>query len=232
MFFDALLHILYLIFIFPFEFIFANIMHFYLAHLPVGYALLLLSLTVNILSYPMMRWAAKIENKERAKQFQVNQDIIAVKKEFKGEEAFRKIDAIYKKYHYSALLAFRADLSIFLSIPLFAAAIKTLHDNSIFEGVSFGPLTNLNAPDGLLFGINFLPIFMTLINLYAIKMYNGEQKFFDRANIKLIIIAVLFLIYLYDKSSALMVYWTSNNILSALKITFGMVNKHKEPVVK
>ena len=44
-------------------------------------------------------------------------------------------------------------------------------------------------------------------------------------DIKLIIIAVLFLIYLYDKSSALMVYWTSNNILSALKITFGMVNK-------
>ena len=44
-------------------------------------------------------------------------------------------------------------------------------------------------------------------------------------NIKLIIIALLFLVYLYGRSSALMIYWTFNNILSGLIIVFGFINK-------
>ncbi len=66
---------------------------------------------------------------------------------------------------------------------------------------------------------------MTLVNLFNIKLYNNDNKFFDRANIKLIILALLFLVYLYGRSSALMIYWTSNNILSGLIIVFGFINK-------
>ncbi len=196
--------------------------------LPYGYALILMSIVVNILSLPLMTWAKKIENKEREKQFKVKQEVIAVKKQYKGEEAFRKIDAVYKKYKYNALLAFRADLSIFLSIPIFVAAITTLDNNHIFNGVSFWMIDDLGKPDGLIFGYNFLPVFMTIVNLVSIKLYNNDNKFFDRANIKLIILALLFLVYLYGRSSALMVYWTSNNILSALVIVFGFVNKYQK----
>ena len=89
-------------------------------------------------------------------------------------------------------------------------------------------IDNLGEPDHLFFGYNFLPFFMTAVNLFSIKLYNNDNKFFDRANIKLIIIALLFLVYLYGRSSALMVYWTSNNILSTLIIVFGFVNKYKK----
>lgn len=194
--------------------------------LPHGYALLMMSLVVNLLTLPIMSWAKKVENKERDKQFKVKQEVIGVKKQYKGEEAFRKIDAIYKKYHYSALLAFRADLSIFLQIPIFVAAITTLDNNPVFNNVSFWMIDNLGEPDHLFFGYNFLPFFMTAVNLISIKLYNNDNKFFDRANIKLIIIALLFLVYLYGRSSALMVYWTSNNILSTLIIVLGFVNKY------
>lgn len=184
-----------------------------------------MSLVVNILTIPIMKWAKKVENLEREKQFKVKQEVIAIKREYKGEEAFRKIDAVYKQYKYSAFLAFRADLSIFLSIPLFVAAITVLDGNPIFSGVSFWFIDDLSKPDHLFFGYNFLPVFMTIVNLFAIKLYNNDNKFFDRANIKLIIIALLFLIYLYGRSSALMIYWTFNNILSALIIVFGFINK-------
>ena len=194
--------------------------------LPHGYALLMMSLVVNLLTLPIMSWAKRVENKEREKQFKVKQEVIGIKKQYKGEEAFRKIDAIYKKYHYSALLAFRADLSIFLQIPIFVAAITTLDNNPVFHNVSFWMIDNLGEPDHLFFGYNFLPFFMTAVNLISIKLYNNDNKFFDRANIKLIIIALLFLVYLYGRSSALMVYWTSNNILSALIIVLGFVNKY------
>lgn len=217
--------ILYLICIFPFEYIFSLILKVCLMILPHGYALIMMSLVVNLLTLPIMSWAKKIENREREKQFKVKQEVIGVKKQYKGEEAFRKIDAVYKKYHYSALLAFRADLSIFLSIPIFIAAITTLDSNPVFAGVSFGPISDLSKPDGLVFGYNFLPVFMTLVNLFNIKLYNNDNKFFDRANIKLIIQALLFLVYLYGRSSALMIYWTSNNILSGLIIVFGFINK-------
>lgn len=195
--------------------------------LPHGYALLMMSLVVNLLTLPIMSWAKKVENKEREKQFKVKQEVIAVKKQYKGEEAFRKIDAVYKKYHYSALLAFRSDLSIFLQIPIFVAAITTLDNNPVFNNVSFWMIDNLGEPDHLLFGYNFLPFFMTAVNLFSIKLYNNDNKFFDRANIKLIIIALLFLVYLYGRSSALMVYWTSNNILSCLVLMYGLLKKEK-----
>lgn len=193
--------------------------------LPHGYALLMMSLVVNLLTLPIMSWAKKVENKERDKQFKVKQEVIGVKKQFKGEEAFRKIDAIYKKYHYSALLAFRADLSIFLSIPIFVAAITTLDNNPVFNNVSFWMINNLGEPDHLFFGYNFLPFFMTAVNLFSIKLYNNDNKFFDRANIKLIIIALLFLVYLYGRSSALMVYWTSNNILSCIVLMYSLLKR-------
>lgn len=172
-----------------------------------------------------MQWAKKVENKEREKQFKVKQEVISVKKQYKGEEAFRRIDAIYKKYHYSALLAFRADLSIFLSIPIFVAAITTLDNNPVFDNVSFWMIDNLSEPDHLFFGYNFLPFFMTAVNLFSIKLYNNDNKFFDRANVKLIIIALLFLVYLYGRSSALMVYWTSNNILSCFVFMYGSLKR-------
>ena len=193
--------------------------------LPHGYALIMMSLVVNLLTLPIMSWAKRVENKEREKHFKVKQEVIGIKKQYKGEEAFRKIDAIYKKYHYSALLAFRADLSIFLQIPIFVAAITTLDNNPVFNNVSFWMIDNLGEPDHLFFGYNFLPFFMTAVNLMSIKLYNNDNKFFDRANIKLIIIALLFLVYLYGRSSALMVYWTSNNILSCLVLMYGLLKK-------
>lgn len=100
-----------------------------------------------------MKWAKKVENMEREKQFKVKQEVIAIKREYKGEEAFRKIDAVYKQYKYSAFLAFRADLSIFLSIPLFVAAITVLDGNPIFSGVSFWFIDDLSEPDHLFFWI-------------------------------------------------------------------------------
>lgn len=193
--------------------------------LPHGYALIMMSLVVNLLTLPIMSWAKKVENKEREKQFKVKQEVIAVKKQYKGEEAFRKIDTVYKKYHYSALLAFRADLSIFLQIPIFVAAITTLDNNPVFNNVSFWMIDNLGEPDHLFFGYNFLPFFMTAVNLFSIKLYNNDNKFFDRANIKLIIIALLFLVYLYGRSSALMVYWTSNNILSCIVLMYSLLKR-------
>lgn len=193
--------------------------------LPHGYALLMMSLVVNLLTLPIMSWAKRVENKERDKQFKVKQEVIGIKKQYKGEEAFRKIDTVYKKYHYSALLAFRADLSIFLQIPIFVAAITTLDNNPVFNNVSFWMIDNLGEPDHLFFGYNFLPFFMTAVNLFSIKLYNNDNKFFDRANIKLIIIALLFLVYLYGRSSALMVYWTSNNILSCIVLMYSLLKR-------
>ncbi len=225
---DFIGHILYLIFIFPFEYVFELILKACLYVLPHGYALIVVSLIVNILTLPIMSWAKKVENKERYKQFKVKQEVIAIKKEYKGEEAFRKIEAVYKKHHYSSMLAFRADLSIFLSIPLFVVAITVLDNNPVFNNVSFWMIDDLGKPDGLVFGYNFLPFFMTAVNLFSIKLYNNDNNFFDRANIKLILIALLFLVYLYGRSSALMVYWTSNNILSALIIILGFQNTKRE----
>lgn len=225
---DMVWHVLYLFFVFPFEYIFLLMLKGCLTILPHGYALLAMSLAVNLLMFPITIWAKRIENREREKQFKVKQELIAIKKQYKGAEAFRMTEAVYKKYHYSVFLAFRSDLSVFLSIPLIIAAFSVLSDSPAFSNISFWMIEDLAKPDRLFFGYNFLPFLMTAVNLFSIKLYNSNKKFFDRANIKLIVIALLFLICLYGESSALMVYWTSNNIVNAVIIWLGLTNKRRD----
>lgn len=213
--------ILYNIFLYPFEYLFYFVLNNSLSFVSPGIALIILSIVINAIYIPISIYAKKIEVKEREKQKLIKEEVKEVKKQYKGEEAFRKIEAIYKKHNFSIFLSFRANLSLLVMIPFFIAAVMTLNENQVFSNESFLIINDLSKQDGILFGINLLPFLMTIINIISIKYICPEKPLFSKDNSLLIILALLFLVYLYNKSSALLLYWTCNNLIFLIRILVG-----------
>ena len=76
------------------------------------------------------------------------------------------LQTYYRQNDYSPTNALRGSVSLLLEIPFFMAAYQFLSHLELLQGVGFGPIADLGAPDQLLtlFGhsVNLLPILMTL----------------------------------------------------------------------
>ena len=102
------------------------------------------------------------------------------------------------------------------------AAYRFLSNLKLIRGVSFGPISDLGAPDQMIvlfgIGINVLPILMTVINFISGYIYTKGMPL--KSKIQLYGMALIFLVLLYNSPSGLAFYWTLNNVFSMLKNVF------------
>ena len=185
--------------------------------------ILIVSLTINILSLPLYVAAENLQVEERNKQKQMNKVISHINNTFKGDERFLVLNSYYKLEGYNPILQLRLAIPLFLQIPFFSAAYSFFTNSNLFNGVPlhFLPIINdLSKPDMMLnargITINILPIFMTVINLVSACIYTSGLNYRNR--IQPILLAVVFLLLLYNSPSALVIYWTFNNLFSLIKI--------------
>lgn len=184
-----------------------------------GLSIVIMSIVVNTVLLPLYYLAEKWQNRERQIQRKMSPEIKEINKTYKGEEKYNKTVEIYKKYNYHPVYSFRTSFGFLIQVPFFIAAYTLLSKYEPFNGISFLFIDNLSEPDSLLtigaFSINILPFVMTLFNLLSSFVYTkgltkGEQY-------KLFFMALLFLFLLYTSSSALVFYWTLNNVYSLFK---------------
>ena len=221
-------NILYTILIQPLVSLFSFVIDFSTPIVSLPFSIIALSIFVQLISIPLYFIAHKIEKIEKDLQKIITPELAVLKTLYKGEELFNRTDALYKRLHYNPLLSFRASMSLFLVIPFFIAAYTTLNYNPLFNNVYFLGLFNLSNPDGLLFGINILPILMTIFNLIAIKASNPKKDLLDQSNALLLLLSIFFLVYLYNSASALLLYWTSNNLIYMIRL----IITSKNPTIK
>lgn len=202
-----------------FEFIF-SIAYESIGH--PGWAIGALSLAMNILVLPLYRQADAMQEKSRLAEEKLHDGVAHIKKTFSGDERMMILQAYYRQNHYSPLSALNGSVSLLLEIPFFIAAYQFLSHLSLLEGVSFGPIRDLSAPDGLLvigsLRLNLLPILMTLVNMVSSAIY--LKGFPMKTKVQLYAMAVFFLVFLYGSSSGLLIYWTLNNVFSLVKNIF------------
>lgn len=219
----SILDIIYRILIGPLELFFEVV--FVVANRLVenpAYAIIILSLAMNVLVLPLYRRADELQAQERDKEAELKPWVKHIKKTFKGNERFMMLQTFYRQNDYKPTDALKGSVSLLLEIPFFIAAYHFLSHLSVLQGVSFGPISDLGAPDGLIqWGgttINFLPILMTLINVISAAIYMKGFPF--RSKIQMYGIAVIFLVLLYRSPAGLVFYWTLNNIFSLGKNVF------------
>ena len=185
-----------------------------------GLALIFLSVVTYILMRPLMNWAEKFQVDEKNIQAVLAPQLATIKENFSGAEQHKKIQRLYKRYAYHPAMAIRSAAGILLQLPFLMAAYFMLDTLPNIIGQSWWLIADLSSPDELLGGVNLLPILMTAINLvgtFSVKDFSRRDK------VQASIVAFLFLILLYNAPSALLIYWTCNNLWTTIAILFGSV---------
>ena len=187
-----------------------------------GVAIIALSLTINILILPLYRRADAMQEEERLRTESLRQGIEHIKKVFKGDERFMMLQTYYRQNHYKPYYALKGSLSLLLEVPFFIAAYNYLSGLNRLRGASFGPITDLCVPDGLIHiaghSLNLLPLLMTAINLVSSIIYTKGMPL--KSKLQPFGLALIFLVLLYDSPSGLVFYWTLNNLFSLFKNLF------------
>lgn len=217
--------IFYTVFIYPIElflsFVFSTLVGIVNNY---GIALILLSIIVNIILIPLYHLADTWRKKEKAHHALMKGDIEAIKNNYSGQEKYYSLKTAYRIYHYKPLMSLRVSAGFLIQIPFFFAAYHFLSYYQAYQGIGFlGIIPDLSKADGLLWGINILPFIMIVVNILAGLVYStptkkkkitkDDQKEFSQ----LLILSLVFLILLYNSPSALLIYWTMNNIFSLIK---------------
>lgn len=197
-----------------------------------GLAIIVLSLAMNILVLPLYRRADAIQMEARDTENKLKDVATHIKKTFTGDERMMILQTYYRQNNYNPLSVLSGSISLLLEIPFFMAAYQFLSGVEAFQGVSFGPITDLSAPDGLLkiggIAINLLPVIMTLVNVISSSLY--LKGFPLKTKIQLYGMALFFLVFLYNSPAALVFYWTLNNTFSLFKTLFYRI-KHSKAIL-
>lgn len=204
----------------PIEIIFETIYGFsYNILSNYGLSIIVMSLAMNLLLLPFYMRADDIQNEERTAEQRMANGVAHIKKTFKGDERFMMLQTYYRENNYKPYYTLKGFLPLVLEIPFFIAAYHFLSNYLPLGGAIFGPIRNLGEPDAMLriagVSINLLPILMTVINCVSSAIYTNGFPLRDK--LQLYAMALVFLVLLYKSPSALVLYWTLNNLFSLAK---------------
>jgi YidC/Oxa1 family membrane protein insertase len=226
---DKMIDILYTLIIFPIEQV-IEICFFYgnTWFESLGVAILGVSVAVSTFVLPVYLMAERQQHRQREIEKGLKDGVCLIKSVFKGDERFMLLSAYYRQNNYHPIFALRNSLDLLIQIPFFIAAYHFLHNLEVLKGASFLFIHDLGSPDKLLFGLNILPIAMTVINIVSGMIY--AKNLTSKDKIQLYLMAGVFLALLYNSPAGLVLYWTSNNIYNLVKniIQNSLKNKKRE----
>ena len=220
-----MLEILYYIFIFPVEQVLEwALFTLFKATKNYGISIILLSLIMQLFMLKLTFYFDKKAASFGALKAQCDSKIKEFKRVFKGAELQSYIRTLYKQRHFHPIFALFGLGGLALQIPFFIAMIHLVENAEYLQSVRFLWIDDLSKPDSImLFGlsIHILPLLMTAFTLINV-FYSSKEL---GARIQGSLIALLFLVLLYNMPSALVLYWTCNMGFALFKEIFKH-NKH------
>lgn len=212
--------IIYSIIIYPLELIYELIYSLVMRIVPIpGVSIIILSIFINTMLVPIYKLIDAIQKEQYEKEKELSFWIAHIKKYFNGDERFLMLKTYYRQNDYTPLSSLKGALPLMLEFPFFIGAFHFLTRLNQLDGVPFLFIRDLAKPDGLInvsgMSFNIMPVFMTIINLVSAGVYTDKKSI--REKVTMYVIAIVFLIILYDSGSGLVLYWTMNNIFTLIK---------------
>lgn len=195
-----------------------------------GLAVMLLSLAVGILMRPLSKIADRLQDQVHEIDARLSPILSEIKKNHKGAEQSEKIIAMYKEQGVHPLYSLKSLAGVMVVIPVFIGAFDMLAENIHLSGESFLWIADLSHPDMLwqmpfrlpFFGehLNLLPFIMTGFSVVASKLHShpamdAAQRRKQARN--LLAMAFGFLVLFYTFPAGMVLYWTTNNLISVIK---------------
>lgn len=194
----------------------------YVALQSYGLAIILLSLTVSVVTYPIVSIGSRIEKEHSNLVATIDPKILEIKNNYSGEEQFRQIEQLYTSYGYHPIKAVKSASGFLFRIPFLISSLLLLINYPALDGQAFLFITSLSKPDNLLpmFGlnINILPILVSLVAILESAITPGKSRK-DRNTFLFVSLAICLMIY--NLPSAIVLYWLFNNVWSLVLSTFN-----------
>ena len=176
-----------------------------------GLSIILLSVLVGLLSYPLGVWAHKVELRHRLRKQKVDTEVAKAVQGLKGEERFRATERVYKSHDYHPISTIASGLPFFVMLPFLLSALFLFSDHPALVGQPFLFVSDLSQPDGVLGGLNLLPFIMTGITvLDARARFSGDRS----AMVRFLIIAAVLFALVYNFAAGIVLYWITSNLMS------------------
>ncbi len=195
-----------------------------------GLAVMVLSVLVGIMMRPLSKIADRLQDQVHEIDARLAPTLTAIKKNYKGAEQSEKILAMYKDEKVHPLYSLKSLMGVFVVIPVFIGAFDMLAENIHLSGETFLWIADLSHPDAFLalpfqlpfFGgyLNLLPFIMTGFSFVASKLHSHPAM--DAASQRkharnLMLMSLGFLILFYTFPAGMVLYWTTNNLISVIK---------------
>lgn len=195
-----------------------------------GLAIMALSAVVGLLMSPLSRAAQRLQDQVHATEARLTPELARIKREYRGEEQAAKILALYKTERVHPLYSLKSLLGVAIVIPVFIGAFDMLAENIHLLNTSFLWIEDLSRPDRFarmpfelpFFGawLNLLPFIMTALSVLASWLHQPLSQHPDlrrRQLRNMIVLAVAFFVLFYTFPAGMVLYWTTNNLISVGK---------------
>lgn len=195
-----------------------------------GLAVMVLSVLVGVLMRPLSKIADRLQDQVHEIDARLAPTLADIKKNYKGAEQSEKILEMYKTEEVHPLYSLKSLMGVFVVIPVFIGAFDMLAENIHLSGESFLWIADLSHSDAFLqlpfhlpfFGgyLNLLPFIMTGFSFVASKIHKHpamdsvQQRKHAR---NLVLMSLGFLILFYTFPAGMVLYWTTNNLISVIK---------------
>ncbi|MDX1379926.1 MAG: membrane protein insertase YidC [Xanthomonadales bacterium] len=195
-----------------------------------GVAIMLLSVAVSLLMWPLTRIADVLQDQVNVTEARLAPALADIKRRYKGAEQAEATLALYKAAGVHPLYSLKSLAGIALVLPVFIGAFDMLAENIHLAGVSFLWIEDLARPDAVyrlpftipFFGgyLNALPLVMTGLSITAAALHQPpalELHLRRRKLRNLLLMALAFLVLFYTFPAGMVLYWTTNNLVSVIK---------------
>jgi YidC/Oxa1 family membrane protein insertase len=195
-----------------------------------GVSIMLLSLTVHILMRPLSRIADRFQDQVHATESRLAPELGRIKKEYKGEQQSEQILALYKSEGVHPLYSLKSLLGVAVVIPIFIGAFDMLAENIHLLGTGFFWIADLSRPDAIAplpftlpflgSALNLLPFLMTGLSVLASWLHRpaAQHPSLRKKQVRnMLLLAAAFFVLFYTFPAGMVLYWTTNNLISAVK---------------
>lgn len=193
--------------------IYSYVFEGWLGSIDPGPRLIAFALLINLVLMPVYRQMEARSSHIRARRAAVAADVARLKRHFSGRELYFYVRCVHRQHGYRPIAELLGSGDLLLQVVVFATVYAYLSGADILSGQAFGPIDDLDQPDGLLWGANAMPFVMTAVNAAAVAAYGGERT----RRLQAIALGILFLVLLYASPSGLVLYWTANNAFSLVR---------------
>ncbi len=186
-----------------------------------GLGIIVLTILVKLILWPLTAQATRSQKKMQALQGPLSK----LREKHKGspQKLNQEMMKFYKEHKVNP---FAGCWPILIQIPIFLGMFWMLRSAAELYGQQFMWATDLSEQDNVAmlqgFSLNILPIFMVVTQWYQMRLnpmqLGPEMSEAQRINAKMMrFMPFMFLVFLYFFSSALVLYWTVQNIMTIIQ---------------